>query len=78
MPTLGRTIAAYRTLRGLQQEEFARRIYVSQSMISLWEADLRQPAREHIAKMAEVLNVPISVFHQPKEGLLVSPIDFTP
>jgi transcriptional regulator with XRE-family HTH domain len=48
--TPGQRIKAHRERRGLTQAGLAARLYVDQSMVSRWEADLTTPTRaaQHI------------------------------
>jgi transcriptional regulator with XRE-family HTH domain len=46
-PTIGQALRAYRERNNIKQEEIAKRLGVSQSAISLWEADQVKPTKKY-------------------------------
>ena len=53
-----------REARGLSQSQLAESLGVDQSTLSRVEAGLQQPSDEMVAKLSEILQFPISFFHQ--------------
>ena len=51
-----------RELSGIRQGEFARRVNVSPNYISLVENQRREPSLKFLKRVADELNVPVSVF----------------
>jgi transcriptional regulator with XRE-family HTH domain len=56
--TLGETIAALRRQRGLSQDELARSVGVTRSIVSAWERDQRRPRRDKLAVLGDVIGLP--------------------
>ena len=56
-------IRALRKIRGFTQAELARRLGVSQGIMSRWEAGRHIPPSDIIAKLAELAGLPVSEFH---------------
>ncbi|KUP04198.1 XRE family transcriptional regulator [Bacillus coahuilensis m2-6] len=54
----GRRIRAYRKLKGFTQEDFAKELGVSVSVLGEVERGNRMPSAELIHKVTEVLNIP--------------------
>lgn len=52
-------LAFWRQVRGVTQEELARRVGVSQTTISSWERDMAVPDPRFIGRIAQVLRVPV-------------------
>ncbi len=44
---------------GLTQMEMAKKLYVSQTLVSSWEKGLREPSIEILPKLAEILHISI-------------------
>jgi len=58
---LGRGILVLRKYRGLYQRELAERAGIRTENISLYETGARAPSKATLEKIAEALDVPISV-----------------
>lgn len=56
--TLGETIAALRRERGLSQDELARSVGVTRSIVSAWERDQRRPRRDKLTVLGDVIGLP--------------------
>ena len=56
-------IRALRKLRRFTQAELARRLGVSQGIMSRWEAGRHVPPSDVLAKLAELAGLPVSEFH---------------
>ncbi|HZM31737.1 MAG TPA: helix-turn-helix domain-containing protein [Acidimicrobiales bacterium] len=56
--TLGETIAALRRERGLSQDELAKVVGVSRSIVSAWERDDRRPRRDKLAVLGDAIGLP--------------------
>lgn len=50
----------------MTQEELAKRIFVSRSIISDWETNKKIPVVDNIVKLTEIFNVPINAFIDTK------------
>ena len=59
--TVGRAIKSLRTAAGLLQRDVAERVGISQSMLSLVEADKREPSISVLRAIGRTLNVPTAV-----------------
>ena len=59
MSTLGKNIAYYRRIQGLNQKELSKKIGISRSFMSQIENDISNPSEDNLKKIAEVLNVSI-------------------
>jgi Zn-dependent peptidase ImmA (M78 family)/transcriptional regulator with XRE-family HTH domain len=53
-----------REMRGLTQAEVAKRAGIAQATVSKYENETIETSAEHLAKLAEVLNFPVSFFRQ--------------
>lgn len=51
------TLKAYRVLRGMRQEDLARRLGCSRQMVSLWESGHSLPSPPMLTKLCRVLRV---------------------
>ena len=60
MKTIGKRIAELRKKKGLTQNELAEKMHVTDKAVSKWERDLSYPDINAIAKLAEVLEVPVN------------------
>ena len=60
MKTIGKRIAELRKKQGLTQNELAEKMHVTDKAVSKWERDLSYPDINAIAKLAEVLEVPVN------------------
>lgn len=60
---LANRIRALRKIRRFTQAELARRLGVSQGIMSRWEAGRHMPPPDIIAKLAELAGLPVSEFH---------------
>lgn len=58
---IGKTIKLFRIQRGLNQAELAERAHISKSYISLVEKGTREPSLSNLEKLAEALNIPVSM-----------------
>ena len=58
---LGKSIKLCRTGQGLSQEDLAKKIGMSISYVSLLEKNLRDPSTSTVEKIADALEVPLSV-----------------
>lgn len=56
-----RPIKILRSTKGLEQKEFADRLGVNQSFISLIESGKRKPSLDFIEKVSETFSIPIQV-----------------
>ena len=57
MATTVEKLVALRTENGLTQQELADRIFVSRSLVSLWELGTRMPDYANVVAMSKVFNV---------------------
>lgn len=62
LKNIGKTIKVMRELSGLRQGQLAKRVAVSSNYISLVENQRREPSLKFLKKVADELNLPISVF----------------
>jgi len=62
MSTVGVRIRFYRTLRGLSQREFARRLRMSPAQLSRYETGHTEPRLPVLRRIARALNMPLSEF----------------
>ena len=70
---IGRNIQRIRKSNGINQDYMAETLGVSPATLSLYETGKRSPKTSMLEKIAEVLQVPISVlFNGPTESLHVS------
>jgi transcriptional regulator with XRE-family HTH domain len=60
MADLGMLLREHRLKLGLVQEELASRVGVSQGQVSQWERGKKAPPYGELAKLAEVLDVPLA------------------
>jgi len=58
---IGRTIRLLRDAAGLRQKELAERLGVSQNYLSLLENNKREPSPRLLRRLADVLDVPVSL-----------------
>lgn len=54
-------IKSMRKLKGLSQEEFAKKLNVVRQTISKWEQGLSVPDSEMLISMSKILDTPVSV-----------------
>jgi transcriptional regulator with XRE-family HTH domain len=59
--TVGECVRTLRVASGLSQRELARRATISSAMLSLVEADKREPTISMLRRIAHALDVPSSV-----------------
>ena len=57
MSGIGGRIAHFRAEKGLTQENLADLLYVSRSLVSMWELGERVPDYYNVSKLAEIFNV---------------------
>lgn len=57
---ISESIYALRNSLGLTQEQFAKKVGVSQSAINYWENGKRQPRLEQLKKISDILNIPLN------------------
>ncbi len=57
MVTTAERIVALRTEKGMTQQELADRLFVSRSLVSLWELGVRMPDYSNVVMIADVFNV---------------------
>lgn len=57
MPDTAELITALRTEKGLSQEELAKLLFVSRSLVSMWELGTRVPDYSNVVKLAKLFNV---------------------
>lgn len=57
MATTAEKLVALRTEKGLTQQELADRMFVSRSLVSLWELGTRMPGYSNVIMMSELFNV---------------------
>lgn len=55
--SFGNTLRAYRILRGMRQEDLARRVGCSRQMVSLWETGHSLPSPAMLTKLCRALRV---------------------
>jgi transcriptional regulator with XRE-family HTH domain len=58
----GNRLREAREQHGLTRKELADSIERSESMVTLWELDYRQPLVEKLIEMAAILGVPVEAF----------------
>ena len=68
MADVSETIIKLRTEKGWTQQDLADRLFVSRSLVSMWELGIRKPDRISVERMAELFGV--------KEGDIVSDTSF--
>lgn len=64
----GRRIRAFRKLKGFTQEEFAKKLGVSVSILGEIERGNRMPPNRFIMQVADVLNISIEELAPPSES----------
>ena len=60
MKSIGKTIASLRKKKGYTQQELAEKMNVTDKAVSKWERDLSYPDINTIARLADVLEVPVN------------------
>ena len=60
MKSIGETIASLRKKKGYTQQELAEKMNVTDKAVSKWERDLSYPDINTIARLADVLEVPVN------------------
>ncbi len=68
MKTLGTKIAEYRKLKGMTQDELAKRLNVSAQAVSKWENDLSIPDLTILIELADLFNVSLDELIRQKEN----------
>jgi transcriptional regulator with XRE-family HTH domain len=58
----GNRLREARERHGLSRKQLAAAIERSESMVTLWELDYRQPLVEKLIEMASILDVPVEAF----------------
>lgn len=53
-------IKAYRTRKGLSQEQLARLMGTTQAAVAMWETGARMPRTDKLPKLAEVLGCSVA------------------
>ncbi len=74
---IGINIRTMRKSRNMTQEDLARSINQSPSSITMYETGRRSPDYETLEALADVFNVPISIFIDPGRDLLKEKIHFS-
>jgi transcriptional regulator with XRE-family HTH domain len=62
MPNLGPNITRARKRRGLSVAELAKELGISRAAVYQWERNARAPAKRHVLKLAEILQLPLKDF----------------
>ena len=57
MPSTAELIATLRTEKGLTQDEMAEMLFVSRSLVSMWELGTRVPDYSNVVRLARIFNV---------------------
>ncbi len=60
MASISKRIIQYRTEKGLTQDELANQLYVSRSLVSLWEHGKRVPCYMDVVKLASIFDVDVA------------------
>lgn len=68
MNTLGDRIRILRSGRALTQQAVAEALGVSRSAVAMWEKDEREPDLETLARLAKLLDVPLSALVEREEA----------
>ncbi len=58
--SISERIIQYRTEKGLTQDELANQLYVSRSLVSLWEHGKRVPCYMDVVKLASIFDVDVA------------------
>lgn len=68
---LGNQIHELRRKKKIQQDEIAKIMGISKSLVSAWERDQRHPSLEQIAHLEEILGGPLHLVHPGNEGIYI-------
>lgn len=74
----GMTLRNLRKARGITQAQLAEMVYVTDSMISKYEANVSSPALETVQQMALVFNVSMDYLCGMEKTINISTVQLTP
>ena len=74
----GMTLKQLRKARGLSQRQLAEMVYVTDSMISKYEANVSSPTLETVERMALVFNVSMDYLCGMEKTINISTVQLTP
>ena len=74
----GMTLKQLRKARGLSQRQLAEMVYVTDSMISKYEANVSSPTLETVQRMALVFNVSMDYLCGLEKTINISTVQLTP